>query len=747
MTGLDIVLAAVSVALLLVVIWLVAAKYRRSPLANHAKPARIPFQSIMEHVPLGIAIIQDHQLVFANEMLAQLFGYDLAEFTQMSPEQQVQLIHPADRDRVRDTERKRSRGQPDIPTIVEFRITTRTGDARWLQSTVHSVPRRNSTVVLHTVADITARKMAQAALKQREARYRAVVDEQTDLVCRLKPSGQLTFVNEAYCRLFNMEQGELIGSAFLTCFHEEDRAAVTAILAGFTPARPIQRHEHRIVTAVGGIRWYQWNSRALYDERGEIAEVQCVGRDIDELKKAQKALQEAERRYRATIDSMSDMIHVVDRDLKVILHNRALAQRHVEYKLEHEIIGRHISELYPFLGTEIYEQYEQVFRTGEVLVSEEINTVADQRVVTETRKIPLFSNGQITGVVTVMRDFTEHKETKDVLAIERALLKQIIDKNPYSIQIFSPEGYHLSGNEAFIKLWKQAPGPDYCLYDDPLLLRHGMTGMRERLRRGEVIRAPVMWYNPHDISLENPDVELCLAGVIYPIMHTDGTLAQVVVMHEAVTERARAERALRESEEKFRALAEHASLGIAIVQDNRFIFTNEAYTSILGHRDVDLHNASLDEMIRLAHLEDQPALRELAERWNQGEEDCLTDYEYRVTTASGSMKWLQGYTNCIPYRGHRAILQVVADITARKRAESERNRLIEELSAAVLQVKQLRGLLPICAICKKIRNDEGYWEMLEAYISEHSEAEFTHSICPECAKNHYPGCEDDPSEH
>lgn len=74
----------------------------------------------------------------------------------------------------------------------------------------------------------------------------------------------------------------------------------------------------------------------------------------------------------------------------------------------------------------------------------------------------------------------------------------------------------------------------------------------------------------------------------------------------------------------------------------------------------------------------------------------------------------------------------VFDVTERYEAEIERSQLIARLQAALEQVKMLSGMLPICATCKKIRNDEGYWSQVESYITEHSEATFTHGICPEC---------------
>jgi PAS domain S-box-containing protein len=81
---------------------------------------------------------------------------------------------------------------------------------------------------------------------------------------------------------------------------------------------------------------------------------------------------------------------------------------------------------------------------------------------------------------------------------------------------------------------------------------------------------------------------------------------------------------------------------------------------------------------------------------------------------------------------------VSKNITERKRAEEERERLIIELRDALSTIRTLRGMLPICSSCKKIRNDDGYWEQIDVYIRDHSEAEFSHGICPECAKKLYP---------
>jgi hypothetical protein len=83
------------------------------------------------------------------------------------------------------------------------------------------------------------------------------------------------------------------------------------------------------------------------------------------------------------------------------------------------------------------------------------------------------------------------------------------------------------------------------------------------------------------------------------------------------------------------------------------------------------------------------------------------------------------------------VLGMLEDISERRRAADERERIITELKEALANVKTLRGLVPICASCKKIRDDKGFWSQVDVYVRDHTEAEFSHGICPECSKRLY----------
>jgi PAS domain S-box-containing protein len=119
-----------------------------------------------------------------------------------------------------------------------------------------------------------------------------------------------------------------------------------------------------------------------------------------------------------------------------------------------------------------------------------------------------------------------------------------------------------------------------------------------------------------------------------------------------------------------------------------------------------------------------------------------TDYNtgFRIIQPDGTVKHIRADGIMMKGKDGRLsrMIGLYDDVTSRKETEEEREKLILELREALNNVKTLTGLLPICSSCKKVRNDKGYWEQIEEYIQDHSGAEFTHGICPECGERLYP---------
>lgn len=144
-------------------------------------------------------------------------------------------------------------------------------------------------------AAAASREQMEEALKKSEIRYRAVVEDQTELISRFLPDFTCTFVNEAYCRYFGCKREDLIGQSIRGLIPEKERPCLENQLAAMTPESPAMIHEQQIIGGRGDIRWQLWSNRAIFDDNGNAVEYQSVARDITERRKAETALKKSRR--------------------------------------------------------------------------------------------------------------------------------------------------------------------------------------------------------------------------------------------------------------------------------------------------------------------------------------------------------------------------------------------------------------------------------------------------------------------
>ncbi len=200
-------------------------------------------------------------------------------------------------------------------------------------------------------------------------------------------------------------------------------------------------------------------------------------------------------------------------------------------------------------------------------------------------------------------------------------------------------------------------------------------------------------------------------------------------------ERRREAEALRTSEERYRRLFETAQDGILILdaRTGKITDVNPFLTDILGYSSAEIIGKRLWELGVFKDIgENRMAFKELQTKGYIRYEDLP------LRTKDGRSINVEFVSNVYPVNREKVIQCNIRDITRRRLAEEAREKLIGELEDALEKIKKLSGMLPICASCKNIRDDEGYWQRIEQYISEHSEAIFTHGICPECIKKLYP---------
>jgi PAS domain S-box-containing protein len=210
----------------------------------------------------------------------------------------------------------------------------------------------------------------------------------------------------------------------------------------------------------------------------------------------------------------------------------------------------------------------------------------------------------------------------------------------------------------------------------------------------------------------------------------------IVAIFDDFTQRKRVEAELKESEKRYRSI-------VGVIPDLIIKLDREGvYLDIISPTD-ELLFLPKEKLLGSKIADIMP--EEVAARSMECLRKCLDDQvlqvvEYELQVPAGKLYF---ESRSVPLSENIAYA-LVRDVTDQKRVEKEKANLIKELQDALGQVKTLKGLLPICSACKKIRDDQGYWSQIEAYISSHSDAEFSHSICPECLKKLYPDLNIDP---
>jgi PAS domain S-box-containing protein len=156
------------------------------------------------------------------------------------------------------------------------------------------------------------RRQAERAMAESEKRLRAVVEDQTDLICRFKPDGTLSFVNRAYCQFHGKAKEELLGTNFLHTLPVEDISIPLSWFEALPPEQPVVSFDHRVAGINGLMVWQQYSVRRLFREGGQTLEFQAVIQDITHRKQSEQALRTSEGKYRSLVANIPDIVWTAD---------------------------------------------------------------------------------------------------------------------------------------------------------------------------------------------------------------------------------------------------------------------------------------------------------------------------------------------------------------------------------------------------------------------------------------------------
>ncbi len=515
-----------------------------------------------------------------------------------------------------------------------------------------------------------------AALEQQ---YRSVIEDSPGLLCSFLPDGKIAFVNDTYCRYFGKAREDLIGREFTSLIPEGDRKKVLDRILSLSVDSPSMTHEHKVIAPDGQVRWHRWTNRALFDEQGRAVLFQSFGEDITEHKKAEEALKQSEETFRLAMETTNDALwdwNVVTNEVyrnprhatmlgyepgelsasqeewekRIHPEDKALVFGAVQ---EHLAGGRDSIEVEYRLKTKSGD-YIWVLGRGKVVAYGDdgapVRMIGTNIDITERRKaLEAIREKQslIQGIldhansIIVVRDIhgryiMVNREAESVLGMDS---RQIIGKTPYDIHARDKAERILSDDKKVIESRKPLP------IEDQLVVK------------GEA---------------------RTFLGARFPLLNPANEPYAVCTVVADITQRKKAEDALRESEERYRTLVESAGETIATIDINGvFTFMNTTAAKRLGGAPKDFTGKTMWDLFPKETADRQVASVRKAITTGRGANVIVP------TDVQGQLRWYN--TTIEPLRDSfgevTAALIVARDIHELRQAEDQ----IRNLSSAVEQ--------------------------------------------------------------
>jgi two-component system sensor histidine kinase/response regulator len=441
------------------------------------------------------------------------------------------------------------------------------------------------------------------------------------------------------------------------------------------------------------------------------------------------------------LDTIPQRVFWKDRNYSFIGCNMSFA-KDAGLKDPSEIIGKNdfelgwkdIAHLYRTDDTEVMETDSPKLNFEEPQIAPD-----GSRLWLRTNKVPLHDqNGNVIGLLGTYQDITKLKQAEEALRFERNLLRTVIDNIPDAIYVKDTKCRKTVANRVDVHNVGCQSESEVLGKDD---FRFFPAEIAERFYTDDTVvletGTPVL--NKEEYYLDKSGQKCWLNTSKLPLRDEKDRIIGLVGIGRDITRRKLAEESLQDERNLLRTLIDNLP-DMIFFKDvkGRYVLNNQSHLRSLGLKQQE-------DLIGKTTFDFNPP--ELAKSYTEDElrviqskHEMLDKEELAAHKDTGERRWhLTSRVPLIDNQGNvTGLVGIARDITEHKRAEAERERLIKELQDAIVDIKTLSGLVPICASCKKIRDDKGYWTQLEAYLQAHSQARFSHGVCPDCMKKLYP---------
>ena len=541
------------------------------------------YRAVVEHSLQGLQIIQEGRKVFVNSAYAEIVGYTKEELLALSSDQTLDLVHPDDRELVEKHYRARIAGK-SAPQRYEFRIIRKDGSLRWVEAFASRIEYKGRPASQLAMIDITERKQTEDELQQSEERYRTLVENMNFGIIRLDADHNIMMVNTALCKQVDKSVSELIGEKCYQAFEKRDTVCphCPGVLAMATGQSA--EVETMGVRDDGSSSPVSLKAFPVFEEDGTASGFIEVAEDITERKQAEEALRIKDNAIASSITGIAiaefggNLAYVNPEFLKMW-----------GYDNEREVLGKpavnfwHRDEKARKIEKTMLKEQKVV---GELKAKKKDGTLFDIQVSAST---VADENDKPVWMMASCIDITERKQVEEELQESEERFKMLAEHAPLGISLMAPDRSFKYLNPRFTEIF------GYTIEDIPDKDTWFKKAYPDEAYRKKVIST---WKRDTTEKVKIGDEHQrvftvrCKDGQdkIINFRRIDLKDGKQYQIYEDITVRARAEEALRESEERYRTLVENIDFGITRIDaDHNIVMINAALSR--------MHNKNASDFI------------------------------------------------------------------------------------------------------------------------------------------------------
>lgn len=650
----------------------------KNPKENNVNQTKDRFRELIE----GLNVITyeydllQHRLTYISRMAESILGYPSEEW--FKEHFWFHHLHPEDRQWAAEFSRCNVKQLKDHE--FEYRMLARDGSVKWFKDIVTLVAQDNIAVSLHGVLiDMTERKHTESELMESKERYKALVEQQSEMITRWKPDGTYTYVNDVFCDFFSKTREELMGNTYIPEMPVEDLEEFSRFILQLDASNPVGQFTHRMIRPDGEVRWLRWTDTAIIDKQGNITEYQTVGRDITKRKRAEEALKESEQQLQLIFDNAPIGMAITDFSKNYLKVNKAYC----------DIVGYSKKELMDMTFDHIthpddLEKEENLFNLSKSGQEEQLHF--EKRYIHKSGKIVYVelrlqvlkdAAGKPCQQIAQVVDITEKKTAEYNLKQTQARLTAILNNLPnVTIYEFGENVTFISENivdilgypsEAFVErstLFSELMLPeDIISYDAKVAewKRKGGYGVlsneiRVRNRNNEIV-----WLEDHMYEVKPDNAKPYYSGIMIDI-----------------TAQKKVQEKIRETETRLAAILKNLPKVVVYQSGNNKDFISENISEMIGFNPQEI----LKEKYffgSVIHPEDMQNVKDSLNLWHQRNDEGILIMEFRMKRKDGTYIWIEDHMFRVNDETNGSYLSgILIDVTERKLVEQKLSRSLKE---------------------------------------------------------------------